>query len=160
MPYDNIKSHKKQGFAPSIENTVLQKPKRVGSNWPFCIFSNWYCELSFTYQEFSNELDFWGCLRQKMVMATNFGPPCRPNKNELEHFRYPLETSSLSLVRSTKDCFPATFRAGAYPCQDFEHVKKVIFRNILKFSWRYNLYYGFWSKFFHHANLQIYYNKS
>ena len=34
-----ISSHKKQGFAPSIENTVLQKPKRVGSNWPFCILS-------------------------------------------------------------------------------------------------------------------------
>ena len=160
MPYDNIKSQK-AGFCPFYRKYSFAKTEEGGVKLTLLhSFSNWYCELSFTYQEFSNELDFWGCLRQKMVMATNFGPPCRPNKNELENFRYPLGRSSPSLVRSTKDCFPATFRAGAYPCQDFEHVKKVIFRNILKFSWRHNLYYGFWWKIFHHANLQIYYNKS
>ena len=31
--YDNIKSHKKkQGFTLSLENTVMEKPQRGGSN--------------------------------------------------------------------------------------------------------------------------------
>ena len=34
MSYDNIKSHKKQSFNLSLENTVLEKPKEVGLECP------------------------------------------------------------------------------------------------------------------------------
>ena len=30
---DNIKSHKKQGFTLSLENTFLEKLREEGSNW-------------------------------------------------------------------------------------------------------------------------------
>ena len=33
VSYDNIKSHKKQGFTPSLENTVLKKPHGWGLIW-------------------------------------------------------------------------------------------------------------------------------
>ena len=34
VTFDNIKSHKKTGFHPLLEDTSFEKPQKGGSNWP------------------------------------------------------------------------------------------------------------------------------
>lgn len=65
MPYDNIKSPKKQGFAPSIENTVLQNRRGWGQIDPFAFFLKLILRIVFYLSRILERVRFLGLSKAK-----------------------------------------------------------------------------------------------